>query len=300
MTKYYSTVNPKYYVEVNNNQVNTDLLQTALANSNKATTKYFSNPEDENEFINKINRYIKNATQAVHPYILWLQYAMQIVSRIKVKSDMALPDRGYWQGHTFKNIITTQDRKKTADFVLVTNPSEFPKNYTVLDVETTGLNPDLDSIIQLSMVKYQDDKEINRMNLYLTPSNHQKLSQNIIDITKITDDKLDGAPEFKEILSEFKKFVGNDIIIGHNVTFDLKMLRGEYKRINEPFTSIRYIDTLKLARTLMPYKPRGGYKLENLKYDLPDSKLGKLRSHDSLNDVLITGALYQYLRDEKM
>ena len=101
--------------------------------------------------------------------------------------------------------------------------------------------------------------------------------------------------EIIEIISNIVNSISgmNDLIFKDFSFFSLIVYR---IYIIKPVNPIKYADTLKIARKQMPYLGRGAYKLENLKMKLPETELGQLKSHNSLNDAYITGSLYQYLK----
>ncbi|QXE03130.1 PolC-type DNA polymerase III [Terribacillus sp. DMT04] len=122
--------------------------------------------------------------------------------------------------------------------------------YIVFDVETTGLSASYDKIIELAGVKFRDGEIVDRFERFANP--HQKLSQTIIDLTGITDDMLVDAPEIDEVLQDFHTWMGDDILVAHNASFDMGFLNQGFKRIDLPKAENGVIDTLELARFLFP------------------------------------------------
>jgi len=122
--------------------------------------------------------------------------------------------------------------------------------YVVFDVETTGLSAIYNTIIQLAAVKIKDGEIIDRYQSFANP--HHKLQATTINLTGITDDMLEGAPEVEQVLKEFYEFAKDSILVAHNASFDIGFLNAGYKKIGIGNADNPVIDTLELARFLYP------------------------------------------------
>ncbi|MRH42297.1 PolC-type DNA polymerase III [Aquibacillus halophilus] len=122
--------------------------------------------------------------------------------------------------------------------------------YVVFDVETTGLSAVYDTIIELAAVRIKDGDIVDRYESFANP--HHPLSQTTTDLTGITDDMVKDAPEVDEVIKEFHQWMGNDILVAHNASFDMGFLNEGLKRIDYEKASNPVIDTLELARFLFP------------------------------------------------
>lgn len=120
-----------------------------------------------------------------------------------------------------------------------------PRNeYVALDVETTGLNPQNDDVIEVAVIVFNEHEEISRYSQLVRP--RRPLSLQISRLTGITQDMLDESPRFEEIVDDLSEAIGDRPIIGHNISFDMSMLAGEgFKPEN------RLIDTYVLATGLL-------------------------------------------------
>ncbi|MCG3419060.1 PolC-type DNA polymerase III [Oceanobacillus jordanicus] len=123
-------------------------------------------------------------------------------------------------------------------------------NYIVFDVETTGLSAVYDSIIELAAVKVHNGEIIDRFESFANP--HHPLSQTTTDLTGITDDMVKDAPEISSVLQDFHKWMGNDILVAHNASFDMGFLNQGLQKIDYPKAQNAVMDTLELARFLFP------------------------------------------------
>ncbi|MFB1049537.1 PolC-type DNA polymerase III [Paraliobacillus sp. JSM ZJ581] len=122
--------------------------------------------------------------------------------------------------------------------------------YVVFDVETTGLSAVYDTIIELAAVKIKDGDIVDRFESFANP--HHPLSQTTIDLTGITDDMVSDAPEVSEVLRDFHQWMGSDILVAHNASFDMGFLNQGFDKADIPQSMNPVIDTLELARFLLP------------------------------------------------
>ena len=121
--------------------------------------------------------------------------------------------------------------------------------YVVFDLETTGLDPKTgNSIIEIGAVKIQDGKIIDRYDELIDPK--VKLSEEIIRITGITNEMLEGKREEKEAVIDFMKWVGDLPMVAHNARFDLSFLEMAYIKYDLGKITNIIIDTLGLSRYL--------------------------------------------------
>lgn len=122
-------------------------------------------------------------------------------------------------------------------------------DFTALDVETTGLNPKMDKVIEIGAVKIRDGEITDRFESLVNPG--RKLREEIVQLTGITDEKLKNAPGIEEILPAFLDFVGDDALLGHRILFDYSFIKRA--AVNHQLSFERKgIDTLKLSRLFLP------------------------------------------------
>jgi len=96
------------------------------------------------------------------------------------------------------------------------------QTYVSLDLETTGLNPDTDEIIEIGALKFQGEEVIDTFHSLVNPQ--RPLPYRIQLLCHITQDELGSTPPFSDISSGLVSFLGNDPIVGHNIAFDLSFL----------------------------------------------------------------------------
>lgn len=122
-------------------------------------------------------------------------------------------------------------------------------DFTALDIETTGLDPKMDKIIEIGAVKIRNGKEADRFETLIDPG--KKLTERIIQLTGITDENLENAPRIEEILPKLLEFIGEDVLLGHKILFDYSFIKRAAVNHNYIFEK-QGIDTLKLARRFLP------------------------------------------------
>ncbi len=165
------------------------------------------------------------------------------------------------------------------------------EHYVVFDFETTGFNPQKNEIIQIGAVKYdQAHQEIDRFNQLIKPT-RSYLPTKISELTGIWPASLLDQPVLAEVLPDFIAFSRDSLMVAHNAPFDVSFL---YQAIVDceigDAPHFQVYDTLSEAKKLVQMP---NYKLETFK----DVFGIDLRSHDALNDCLITARLYQHLQD---
>ncbi|MBQ6888234.1 MAG: 3'-5' exonuclease [Lachnospiraceae bacterium] len=163
------------------------------------------------------------------------------------------------------------------------------EDYICLDLETTGLNPKTDKIIEIGAVKVRNGNIVESFQSFVAPE--RKLEKRIVELTGITDEMLKNAPPKEEIIPCFLEFAGDDILLGHSVLFDFSFIKRT--AVNCKLTFERQgIDTLKIARKFLP--------------ELESRSLGFLcshyqiehKAHRAMADAKATVNLYKKLCEE--
>lgn len=163
---------------------------------------------------------------------------------------------------------------------------QIPMNYVVFDIETTGLNPKYEKIIEIGAAKVRDAKVTDTFSTFVNPG--KGLPERIRELTGICDTDVINAPYIEEVLDRFIDFAGDDILLGHNLIFDYSFVKKAAVNQKKAFER-NGIDTLRIARRFLN--------------DLESRNLGflceyyhiHLQAHRALNDALATHELYQRL-----
>ncbi len=133
---------------------------------------------------------------------------------------------------------------------------DFPKDYIIIDIETTGVSPEWDSIIEVAALKYQNGTLVDSFESLIKPestySDGTFIDSFIEKLTGITNEMLKNAPTAPGILAQYRDFLGDAILVGHNVNFDINFLYDYFMEyLSLPLTN-NYIDTMRLSRKLHP------------------------------------------------
>ncbi len=123
------------------------------------------------------------------------------------------------------------------------------ETYVVFDLETTGLYADKgDSIIEIGAVKMCKGKIIDTFDCLVNPE--IKISDEIISITGITNEMLEGKGKEEDTVKDFINWVGDLPMVAHNAKFDISFINSAYRKYKLGVLNNTLIDTLGLSRYL--------------------------------------------------
>lgn len=158
--------------------------------------------------------------------------------------------------------------------------------YVVVDIETTGLYPMSDEIIEIGAIKVDENGEISTFQKLIKPC--KPVSTFITNLTGITNTMLEkDGKDVTEVLQAFDTFIEDYTLIGHNVNFDLKFLDDKYEKYLIKNIDNKYLDTLYLARRTMSFLPN--HKLKTIAEYFRINTEGH---HRALKDVQMTLEIY--------
>jgi DNA polymerase III subunit epsilon len=123
-------------------------------------------------------------------------------------------------------------------------------DFVAVDVETTGLKPASNRIIEVGLIRYAGGTPLDRFSSLVHPG--RKVPAYITKLTGIRESDLEDAPGFEVIAADVEAFIGNSIVVGHNVEFDLRFLNAELRRSGRSQLINDRINTLGLAVRLLP------------------------------------------------
>lgn len=169
----------------------------------------------------------------------------------------------------------------------ITKECEYPSDYVVIDFETNGLNPKECDIIQMAAIRYRNDVKVSA---FISFVNATTIPSKVTELTSITIEDCQSAPTLEDLLPQLLKFIGSDVIVAHNASFDLGFLMESMNRLNIPGQTFIYVDTLRLARQKI--KGVKWHKLPILKKYL---KL-EYDSHLAEDDCYVCHEVYKYCR----
>lgn len=137
--------------------------------------------------------------------------------------------------------------------------------FVAIDVETTGLSPITNELIEVSAIKYDGNRKIDTYTTLIKPK--VRIPYYITNITGITNEMVKNAPIVEEVMPNLIKFIGNSKIVAHNANFDYKFIQN-YS--NNAFSKNTLIDTVQLGRKMYP--------------NLPNHKLGTIAKHIGITE----------------
>ncbi len=161
--------------------------------------------------------------------------------------------------------------------------------FVCLDLETTGLDPKEDLIIEVAAARFSFDGIIDTFESLVDPE--APIPPPSIAIHHITDAMVAGKPKIQEILPSLLKFLGAYIVIGHGIPFDIAFVAQAAKRYQIPckLESQLYLDTLRMARL---YGESPTNSLEKLRQHFNIAPEG---AHRAMNDVVVNIEVFKYL-----
>ena len=162
-------------------------------------------------------------------------------------------------------------------------------SYISFDVETTGLDPDWDDIIEVGAVKIEEGEEVDRFEALIDP--HRKLPTVITDVTGISDEMLAGQPDLEQVIREFVPWMGDSWLLGHNVNFDINFVYDAAEDYLGKPLSNDFVDTLRMSRYLFP-----GKKHHRLRDLIVDFDIAETQEHRALSDAVQTMQSYEWMK----
>lgn len=175
------------------------------------------------------------------------------------------------------------------DILIKNSEIEFPSNYTVIDIETTGLSCSKCEIIELSALKIRDCKIVDRFSSLVKPQG--MIDPFITSLTGISNETVKDSASVEYVLPKFIQFISSDILLGHNVNFDLRFIRYNLRKHFGIDIDNKSVDTLRLSKKYC--KNLHSYKLEVLANLYNVNTDGH---HRALNDCIMTHEVYLSLK----
>ena len=166
----------------------------------------------------------------------------------------------------------------------------FPDVYTVIDIETTGLDSRYCEIIEISALRYNGGQLVDSFSTLVKPSS--PISDFITQLTGITNDMVADAPDIATAARQFSDFIKDDILVGYNVNFDINFLYDVLDEHCGLSLSNSFIDAMRIARKMRP-------ELKNHKLQTVASSLGiSSDAHRSFADCETCNTCYSLLISE--
>lgn len=170
------------------------------------------------------------------------------------------------------------------------DPMTAINSYLAIDLETTGLDPKLDKIIEIGAVKVIDGQITDQFQTFVNPC--RCLEEHTVSLTGITESMLDGAPVIDNAIDNLIMFCNGEELplLGHHIIFDFSFLKRAAVNHRLEFER-KGIDTLKLCRHFMPEEERKSLESACTFYGIR-----RTQRHRALNDAEDCHFLYQEIR----
>lgn len=159
--------------------------------------------------------------------------------------------------------------------------------FAVIDLETTGGNPNSERIIEIGIVLHDGKHKIGEYTTLINPE--KEISAFISTFTGITNAMVKNAPKFVEVADTILELLEGKIIVAHNARFDYNFIKSEFRRINIPFTK-KNICTVQLSRKIFPQ-----YKSHSLGNICKDLGIEVDNRHRAFGDAAATALLLEKL-----
>lgn len=161
--------------------------------------------------------------------------------------------------------------------------------YISIDLETTGLNPKQDRIIEIGAIKVVEGKTVDSFSALVNPG--CSLEERIVELTGIRDEELRDVPYIEEIFPELEEFLEDLPLLGHSILFDFSFLKKA--AVNQKHTFEKQgVDTLKIARKHLVDLEHRNLDYLCRHYEIPH------RAHRALQDAEATHTLYRKMAEQ--
>ena len=161
------------------------------------------------------------------------------------------------------------------------------KTYVALDLETTGLNPATDRIIEIGAVKVVEGEVVSTLSTLIDPQ--VPISFRVSELTGIDASMIAGQPVIDDLITDILEFTEDLPILGHNIIFDYSFLKKA--AVNNRLTFEKDgIDTLKMARRILPELEHRG-----LEYLCGYFGIRPEKSHRAMDDAISAMKIYEKL-----
>lgn len=162
------------------------------------------------------------------------------------------------------------------------------KDYVVIDLEMTGLNPKNDKILEVAAIRIRNGREAESFSAIVNPG--VSLSEKVIALTGISQEQAENGSRMDETLREFLEFIGEDILLGQNIIFDFSFLK-QWAVNHKLALEKKAVDTLKLARQLLPAEQKKDLGSLCIYFKIP-----RVNAHRALEDARETAQIFEKMK----
>lgn len=165
--------------------------------------------------------------------------------------------------------------------------NKYTPDYVIFDLETTGISPNYDEVIEISALKVKGGEVVDEFNTLVNPG--RKIPFGATKVNGITNAMVAEAPAFSHVLAEFLDFAEGLVLVGHNIArFDMKFIWRDAEQYFGEIPQNNYVDTLQVARKHLPKMDH--HRLVDLAEYYGISSEG---AHRALNDCYMNQKVYE-------
>lgn len=165
--------------------------------------------------------------------------------------------------------------------------NKYTPDYVIFDLETTGISPNYDEVIEISALKVKGGEVVDEFNTLVNPG--RKIPFGATKVNGITNAMVAEAPVFSHVLAEFLDFAEGLVLVGHNIArFDMKFIWRDAEQYFGEIPQNNYVDTLQVARKHLPKMEH--HRLVDLAEHYGISSEG---AHRALNDCYMNQKVYE-------
>lgn len=165
--------------------------------------------------------------------------------------------------------------------------NKYTPDYVIFELETTGISPNYDEVIEISALKVKGGEVVDEFNTLVNPG--RKIPFGATKVNGITNAMVAEAPAFSHVLAEFLDFAEGLVLVGHNIArFDMKFIWRDAEQYFGEIPQNNYVDTLQVARKHLPKMDH--HRLVDLAEYYGISSEG---AHRALNDCYMNQKVYE-------
>jgi DNA polymerase-3 subunit epsilon len=156
--------------------------------------------------------------------------------------------------------------------------------FCVIDLETTGGNPDTEKIIEIGLVKIENRRISEERSFLINPQ--KEIPDFVQKLTGIRRADVEHSPKIEEVIDEILQFIGDAILVAHNTSFDVPFLNGVLKKLKRPTLDNKVICTNIMTKYMIP-----DIMSSNLNYMASIFGIHHSQAHRAVEDARATGLL---------
>ncbi|MES2527517.1 MAG: 3'-5' exonuclease [Bdellovibrionota bacterium] len=166
------------------------------------------------------------------------------------------------------------------------NPDELLRSlsFCVIDLETTGGNPETEKIIEIGMVRVENRKVTEERSFLINPE--KDIPDFVQKLTGIKKADVEHSPKIEEVIDEITQFIGSSILVAHNTSFDIPFLNGVLKKLKRPSMENKVICTNVMTKYMIPDIMSSNLNYMSQIFGIPHSQ-----AHRAIEDARATGRL---------